>query len=809
MAIWTIACLVLGAGEPITRLDVQPSEARIVGSAGSVQIVVTGYDGSGRAVDLTRKATYEVVEGDVTVEPNGLIRPRADGRAVVRIHCENQSATATITVADFADARRVHFSGEVVPILTKRGCNSGGCHGKASGQNGFRLSLLGFDPTFDFEALVSEGRGRRIFPAAPEMSLLVRKAVGTMPHGGGRPVAANSVESTTLVRWIAQGTPFDRGDEAKLTGLTVVPERRIVPRKHEQQLRVEARYSDGTTLDVTRLARFQSNSGDLAAVDDRGLLTTLEGAGEASVMVRYGGQVAVARATVPLGADVPDWTPPESANPIDRYVFAELKALGIPPSDTCTDAEFGRRTALDICGILPEPAEVAAFENDPAGDKRTRWVDRLLERPEYADHFAMKWSAILRNKRFQFGPNRADEESFALHAWLRQAMARNVPYDRFAASIVAAKGDPAQNPPAVLYRLFGKTQDELTDDTAQLFLGLRIQCARCHHHPFEKWSQDDYYGFASFFARVGRKAGSNPLTPRIYTLARGMARNPMSKKDQPPRALDGPELKDLGPRDDPRVALAAWMGRPENPFFARALVNRYWKHFFARGLVEPEDDMRVSNPATNPELLDWLAADFASNAYDLKRLVRTICTSRAYDRSSEPNAWNAADRGAYARYYPRRLSAEVLLDAVNVVAGSEEAFNGMPKGTRAAELPDEGFGSYFLDVFGRPKRESVCECERSIEPNLSQALHLLNSGEIQGKLAAGEGRAAKWTSDERSDAEKIDELYRVALGRPADADEREVCLAHLAKRRAENKLRLGYEDLLWAILNTKEFQFNR
>lgn len=807
-----LALALLGAAAPSqSSLEVEPAEIRLVGSDSSAQILASERGPEGCERDATARVRYESLDPKVAeVGPEGLVRPCGDGETRIVVRSGEERAEVSVVVADYANARPIDFAGEVVPIFSKLGCNSGNCHGKSTGQNGFRLSLLGYDPAFDYEALVREGRGRRVFPAAPEASLLLLKVTARIPHGGGKKIAVDSPEYNTLRRWIAQGLPAAGPRPNRIVRLTVSPGRRRLDHQQVQQLRAMAHYEDGSTADVTRLAQYQSNATDLAIVDDRGRVRALDAVGEAAIMVRFGGLVTVARATIPLGAEIPPWRPPASNNLIDRHVFAKLRELGPPPSGPCTDAEFARRSALDLCGILPKPEEVAIFEADPDPEKRAYWVDRLLARPEYADLFALKWSAILRNRRgpIVFNPN-GDPATFAIHAWIHQALAENRPYDQLVAEILTAQGEAKFNPPVALYRQFNRANnEELVDDTAQLFLGLRLQCARCHHHPFEKWSQDDYYGFASFFARIGRKAGDDPITPRIFVLPTGLARHPTSGKEYPPKALDGPELSGLGRRDDPRKALADWMRRPENPFFARALVNRYWKHFFGRGLVEPEDDMRVSNPPSNPELLDALAEDFIKSGYDLKHLVRLIATSRAYDRSSLPNESNAVDRQNFARYYPRRLPAEVLLDAINTVTDMPERFNGLPKGFRAVQLPDEGFGSYFLDVFGRPKRESVCECERSAEANLSQSLHLLNSGEIQGKLGGNEGRVARLVADSRPDAEKVEELYRLCFSRPPTDDEREICLAHLARRRAEGRLRQGYEDLVWALINTKEFQFN-
>jgi hypothetical protein len=816
LALPLLACAALGAvavSHPnLDRLVVVPSEVHLRGSDGLAQLVVSGVVADEKMIDVTATAQYSVRDGRIArVEASGLVRPLADGSTEITVNYGSKQMTVRVAVSDYANARPISFTSEVVPIFSKMGCNAGACHGKQMGQNGFKLSLLGFDPKWDYDALVNEGRGRRVFPAAPASSLLLMKPSARLPHGGGRRFETGSPEYNTLLRWVTQGMAFGTGKEPKLVKVSVSPEKRLISRKSRQQLRVSAQYDDGSETDVTRLAQYQSNAIDLATVDPTGVVTTLDSVGEAAVMVRFGGLVTVARATIPLGRPVASWTPPAPRSLVDPLVFGKLKELGIPPSEACTDGEFVRRTSLAICGVLPRPDEVAAFENDNDLDKRSKWVGRLLERPEYADFFALKWSAILHNQRGVFAQFTLPS-TFAFHRWIRQSLAENKPYDQFAAEILTAKGDPESHPPVAWYRQAGRTQDEQVDDTAQLFLGMRIQCARCHHHPFEKWSQDDYYGFASFFSRVGRKAGTDPVNPRVYVLPTGLARNPTTSKDHAPKPLGGLELSHLGPYQDPRQELVNWLREPGNPFFSKALVNRYWKHFFGRGLVEPEDDMRVSNPPTNPELLDALANDFVKSGFNLKHLVRTIAASAAYERSSLPNDDNASDRQNFARYYPSRLPAEVLLDAVNTLTLSGEPFGGLPRGFRAVQLPDEGFPSEFLNVFGRPKRESVCECERTAEASLSQSLLMLSSLEIQNKLASGSGRVAAWadeTKDDRPALDKIEELYRLAYARLPSQEECEICQAHLDRRRAENKLKQGFEDLAWALINSKEFQFNR
>jgi hypothetical protein len=790
----------------VARIEVAPAEIRIDGSDSLTQLVVTGRDARGELVDLTAESTFVMREAAIArVDRDGLVRPSSDGKTSLTVVARGRSASVPVVVADIGNARPVHFVTEVVPILTRFGCNAGACHGKATGQNGFRLSLLGFDPKSDYDALVREGRGRRVFPTDPARSLVLKKPTAQVPHGGGKRFPVGSPEFQTIARWIGQGMPFETGNEPRLIAVEVEPAQRVVPRKGRQQLRVTARYADGRATDVTRLAQFQSNAADIAIVGETGLVETLEGVGEAAIMARFGGQVGVSRTTVPRNREPSGWVEPKSSNPIDPIVFRKLRTLGVEPSGPSTDAEFARRSSLDICGILPDPVEVVKFEFDDDPAKRTTWVERLVERPEYADLFAMKWSAILKNRRALGSISQAG--SFAFHGWIRQSIAQNKPYDQFVSEIVAARGDPSVNPAVIWYRQVD-TLESRVDDTAQLFLGLRIQCARCHHHPFERWSQDDYYGFASLFTRIGSK-GNDATNPRIYVLPAGLATNPITGKEKAPKPLGGNEMPGLAPSVDPRDRLAEWLRQKDNPYFARALVNRYWKHFMGRGLVEPEDDMRVSNPPSNPELLDALADSFLKSGYDLKALVRLIATSKTYDRSSLPNDTNLGDRRNFARFYARRLPAEVLLDALNLVAGVKESFAGLPGSFHATQLPDDGFDSEFLTIFGRPKRESVCECERSSEANLSQTLHLLNSPDLQAKLSISGSRAGMWMADPRPDDEKIDELYRVAYARFPTFEESAVCLAHLEKHRGEKKLRQGYEDLIWVVVNSKEFLFNQ
>lgn len=774
----------------------------VAGRDAAQQLVVTGSYDSGQTRDLTRAVKYTVSpDGIVTIDENGYVRPVAEGEATIHIaSAEGPDATTKVKVTNIEQDLPVNFPNQIVPVFTKYGCNSGGCHGKSGGQNGFALSLLGFEPTEDFEYLVKEARGRRLFPAAPDRSLLLLKATARLPHGGGHRIEYDSPGYRLMRRWIEQGMPYGNDTDPVVTRISVFPEERLMGRESSQQLVVVAHYSDGSAEDVTRMTQFDSNDTEMAEASVTGLVTTAQLTGSVAVMARYQGHVGVFRATVPLGIEVKNL--PVANNFIDQEVFKKLTSLGLPASAIADDATFLRRVTIDIAGRLPTLEESEAFLADSTPDRRAKAIDRLLDSTDYAEYFANKWNAILRNKRRQTQDRIA---TFAFHDWIRTSLHENKPFDQFAREVLTATGEPGKNPPVAWYREV-KDQSAQVEDTAQLFLGLRIQCARCHHHPFEKWSQQDYFGFAAFFSRVGRKKGTIANTDRIYH-QRGVAQaqNPKTGEQVKPTGLGSP-AEEVGPEDDPRHKLVDWMAADDNPFFAYALVNRYWKHFFGRGLVDPEDDMRVTNPATNPALLESLAQDFIKHDFDLKHLVRTICNSQVYQLSAEPNAWNQNDKQNFSRYYPQRLNAEVLLDAIDQVTGSPTNFGGLPNGTRAVELPDNGFTSYFLTVFGRPEASSACECERSGEANLAQSLHLLNSAEIQGKLTSGSGRAAKMAGDkERDHQAKLRELYLLAFSREPSPEEAAIALAHIEKNEDPKR---AYEDIVWALINTKEFLFN-
>jgi hypothetical protein len=770
------------------------------------QLIATAVHADGTLTDVTRDVTWTISDPKVlAIDSTGMAVPTADGEITVTAALADKSVVAKVAVSGFAHPLPINFRNQIVPIFTKLGCNGGGCHGKSGGQNGFKLSLLGFVAEDDYEFLRKESRGRRIFPAIPGESLLIKKAIGRSPHGGGKRMDQGSYEYNLMVQWIEQGMPYGADSDPYVVGIKCIPETRVMQRKSQQQISVIATYSDGTTEDVTRMALFEPNEPEMAESSTKGLVTTLDLSGEVAIMARYQGQVATFRATVPLGADTSKM--PEPINLVDAAVFGKLKQLGIPASDVCDDATFLRRVSLDISGTLPSEEEVRLFLADASPDKRDRLIDRLLDGTAYADHFANKWNFVLRNKK-----EGADDApgTMLFHQWLWNRMYDNTPYDQFVREIVTASGDPQMNPAVVWYRDVDSTEEQV-EDTAQLFLGLRIQCARCHHHPFEKWSQDDYYGMAAFYGRVGKKAIPNVAgTMRdkrvFHNEGVATASNPRTGKALKPTGLGTPAYE-IAADSDPRVKLADWMSDPKNPFFAKSLVNRYWKHFFSRGIVEPEDDMRETNPPANPELLNALSDHFIKSGFDMKELIRTICRSRTYQLSALPNEHNASDKQNFSRYYPRRLSAEVLYDAFHVVTETSENFGGMPAGTKAMQLVDSSSATYFLQVFGQPKGDTACECERSMDANLAQSLHLLNGREIQDKIARDGARTAKLAADTaRPDEERVKELYRWVFAREPNAEELEVAIAYI-KKHSDN-VRRGYEDVVWALINTKEFQFN-
>ncbi len=815
LALTSYATVSLAAESPITAITAYPAKLALVGVEDAPQLIVTGRRADGREIDLTGAATYAVSNAKVArVEATGRVFPVANGTAEITIAFAGKEVKVPITAAKMDTPQPLNYPNQVNPIFTKLGCSSGGCHGKIAGQNGFRLSLLGFDPAFDYENLLKEGRGRRVFPAAPEKSLLLTKATGAAPHGGGKKMDPNGEEYKIVRRWISSGLPYGSKNDPTVTKISIYPEHRVIDRKSRQQLAVYAHYSDGSIEDITRRAQYESNDTDIATVSESGLISTQSLTGQAAVMARFNGNVTVFRATVPRAGAAVKFDFPE-ASIVDKFTAKKWHELNITPSNLCTDEQFIRRIYLDLTGTLPDARDILAFTADKDTAKRERLVDRLLDTPEYAYFFANKWADILRVKR----RNQAARAygTFAFHTWIREAMAADKPYDEFVRDILCAIGDERKSPPTVWYKEV-KTPENFVDDVSQVFMGQRLACANCHHHPYEKWSQDDYWGVAAFFARVGTKAVPTPGVANnqrdqrqaVFIRNSGSVQNKRSGQTAPLKPLDANEVTVDG-GDDPRRLFADWMTDAKNPYFARTAANRYWAHFFGRGIVDPLDDMRVTNPPSNPELLDALAANLVENKYSLKALIRTICKSRTYQLAAEPNEFNKGDKQSFARYYPKRLQAEVLFDAVAKLTDAPSTFPGLPNDrfapNRAIMLPDESFQSYFLDVTGRPQRISACECERVNEASLAMTLHLLNSQEVQDKIARAGGRADRYAKDKRSDEVKVTELFLLATGSKPNAEKLKLALSHIAKHEKNKKL--AYENIIWALLNTKSFLFNQ
>jgi Protein of unknown function (DUF1553)/Protein of unknown function (DUF1549) len=797
-----ILCIALGLALrlPAAGADLSTPTASITltDAFAGRQLVVSAADR-----DVTREAKYATDNPSVAhVGTTGYVTPAGNGSTMIRVSHAGGQLTISVTVWGIgATGRPVDFRTEVMPLLSKLGCNAGGCHGKASGQNGFKLSLFGFDTTFDYAAIVKEARGRRLFPAAPDHSLFLLKASGQVPHGGGNRLVRDSADYQVVRQWIAAGAPASSSSAPRVKSLRVIPGDRVLKRDGWQQLAVLAEYTDGTTRDVTRQSEFASNLDVVASADATGLVQAHQLSGEAAIMARHMGHVAVFRALVPHGeplADIPEFKP---INYVDKLAIAKWKKLGLRPSPTVDDATFLRRVTVDLCGRLPTEAEVRGFAADAGADKRVKLVDHLLDSPDYPAYFALRWGSILRNSNLAG----ADQAAYAFHGWIKDMIARNRAYDEFVRGVVAAAGE-WQDAPAINW--YWQNRDDqlhqVTADVAQVFLGIRLQCAKCHHHPYERWGQADYYGLAGFFTRLGRKNFGQP--PPYYASATVTTgeKDPLTGKAPEPKYPDG-DSPIFTAEDDPRHALVDWMAKPDNPFFAKALVNRLWGHFLGRGLYHEVDDQRDTNPPSNPELLDALAKDFVAHKFDMKHVIRTIVTSRVYQLRSTPTDGNKDDRQNFARYYARRMPAEVFLDALNQATGSKAGFNGVGTNGRAVDLPHEGFGSYFLDTFDRPKRVTVCECERFTGATLSQVLLLANSEEIENKIAAGDGRIAKLMKDKRPLPAAIEELYLSALSRPPTDAEKNKTLSYVDQQSNKQQ---ALEDVLWALLNSKEFMFN-
>ncbi len=705
------------------------------------------------------------------------------------------AVSASAAPAKVAAPRAFNFENDISPLLTRHGCNASQCHGKAEGQNGFKLSVFGYDALADFRALTVESKGRRASPAAPEQSLFLAKASGAVPHQGGARVPAGSPDYETIRAWLAAGASFGSTNDARVVRVEMEPRERILAPGSKLQLRVNATYSDGRMADVTRFCVFQSNNDSLAKVDEHGVVGIGSLPGQTSVMARYLGEVTSFLAIVPRPGKPVGNAGFAEFNFIDRHVNAHLKKLNLRPSEVCDDATFLRRASLDIIGTLPTADEARRFLADKASDKRAQLVESLLKRPEFADFWALKWADLLRVDRQKLG----QRDAYAYYRWIRDQFAANRPLDQFARALLTAEGPLDDAPAGHFYKVVTRPGD-MANAVSQVFLGIRLACAECHHHPFDRWSQTDYYGMSGLFAQVSIRKGA--LGETLLAEGNPATKHPRTGENVPPHALDAEPSKDTGDR---RRALAEWFTAPENPWFARNLANRLAAHFLGRGVIEPVDDVRATNPPGNPALLDALARVVTDSRFDLKQFIRTLAASRTYQLSATPNDTNAQDEQNYSRALFKRLPAEVLFDAVCQVTGVPEKFDGVPSGTRAIQLWDSQTQHYFLKLFGRPVRVTACECERNSEASIAQVLHLLNSPNLQSKLSHANGQLARLVASHPDNAKLADELYLTFFSRMPTVTERQLVAKHLA---ASPDRQQGVEDYAWSLLNAVEFVFN-
>jgi hypothetical protein len=789
----------------ITEVSVQAKDIRLTGPGARWSILVNGRRADGLESDLTRDAVFSVAGNPsakeeapiLAVSPTGVVRGLRDGQGSVVVEAEGKTLRVSVTVEGSQTTRKFHFENDIIPIFTRFGCNTSGCHGKAEGQNGFKLSIFGFDPEADRSSLTQEGRGRRTVLAAPEQSLLLLKSSGGVPHGGGIRIRKKSGEYRMLRDWIAAGAPAGAEDAPKVVSLRVVPSERRMAMEAGQQLQAVAILSDGTELDVTHHAKFQSNNEGLATVDEYGLVTTGETPGDAAIMASYMGGVGVFHAVIPQSDSGTAFPKRPEFNFIDGLVDARLRKLNIHPSELCSDSDFLRRAHLDIIGTLPSAEAARAFLKDDSPGKRAELVDSLLKRPEYADFMALKWADLLRVDRLALG----HKPAYSYYRWIHESFAENRRMDEFARGVITANGLLSKSPAGNLYKVVKKPGD-VASTLSQVLLGVRIECAQCHHHPFDRWAQSDYFGMQAFFTQVSFKTvGTDQL---LLATKNTTTKHPRSGETVEAHALlqTAPEAT---PEGDRRVLFADWLADPKNEWFARNIANRTWAHFTGRGLVEPVDDARLTNPPSNPELLDALADHFVKSGFDMHELIRTIAASRTYQLSTKPNELNQRDEQNYSRALLRKLDAEVRFDMICQVTGVREKFDGVPNGPRAIQLWDSQVKHYFLTLFGRPVRATACECERADSASVSQVLHVLNSPQIHAKLDDDSGHLARLAGSQPDPGRIADELYLAFYSRLPNDEERTTIVAFVEKSSERRK---AVEDVAWSLMNTVEFLFN-
>jgi hypothetical protein len=781
----------------ITKLDVYPPDINLATKADLQRYVVVATRDDGVTLDVTAQSAVKLVDSGLCRHEKNVLYPQADGQTTLEVEYQGLKAAATVAVKDAAADRPISFQLDIMPVFMRAGCNTGSCHGAARGKDGFRLSLFGFDPQGDYFRLTRELGDRRINLASPADSLLIEKSIGAVPHTGGKRFDPDSEYNATLLRWLEAGAPNDAGPTAAVLGVDLYPPKAVLEGEGTtQQFIARARYADGSDRDITSLATFMTNNDNSAPITEDGLVTAAA-RGEAFVMARFethtvGNQVLV----LPQGMQYEP--PPVAGNYIDELIGDKLQKIRMLPSGLCTDEQFLRRVTIDITGLLPTEEEYHEFLADQDAAKRAKLVDRLLERKEFSEIWAMKWAELLMIKT----TNQVSAKSAFLYAsWLTDKIASNVPLDQMVQELLAASGGTFKEPATNYYQIELDTL-KTSENVAQVFMGIRTQCAQCHNHPFDRWTMDDYYSFAAFFAQIGRKQGEDYREIIVFNRGGGEVNHPVGGRQMKPKFLGGPE-PDLNGIDR-REALAKWLTSTDNPYFATSVANRVWAHFFGKGIVEPIDDIRVSNPASNPELFDLLGDKLVEYKYDFRALVRDICNSHAYQRSTERNESNATDERNFAHGNVRRIPAEMLLDCISQVTSVSDKFGGLPAGSRAVQIANGATSNYFLTTFGRAPRDTVCACEAKTEPTLSQALHMLNGSTTQGKIQSG-GLIAAWLKEGLAPPQVIERLYIRCLSRRPEPAETERLMQIVAE--APNP-QAGLEDVFWAVLNSREFLFN-
>lgn len=804
------ALLTTARGE--TALKLLPRQVTLTGSHAQQSLLVEAFSAEGCTGDLTSKARFSSsAPGVATVDKNGTLHAVKDGTATITALWGDKKAVAQVKVEGAGKPVQWSFRNHVLPILTKFACNSGACHGAAAGKGGLKLTLRGYDPDSDYSVITRQAGGRRAIAGESQNSLLLLKPTMEIGHGGGKRIEKDSVDYRRIASWVDAGVPRPKPSDAQLLGLEVFPDVAHLKTGDAQQIVVLGRYSDGRAEDVTRWVKYGTSESSVAIVDDNGKVK-VTGHGEAAITVWYSSKVTFARIVSAYPNRISDATYAKAsrANFIDEIILKKLQSLRIPPSPIASDSAFLRRAYLDSCGIPPTADEALAFLKDPSPDKRAKAIDSLLARSEFTDYWTYKWSDLL----LVSSKKLSGAALTAFSNWIRQSVKENRPWNQFAREILTARGSNLENGAANYYVLH-KEPIDITETTTQAFLGMSLTCARCHNHPLEKWTQRDYYQMANLVSRVRLKNGERDGEVMALSSDEGDVNLPRLGAPLPPRPLDGTEIS-LASLEDRREKLAEWLTAPSNPYFAKALVNRVWRNFMGRGIVEAEDDLRLTNPPTNPALLDALANDFVRHGYDVKRLIRTIMLSAAYQRSSDPVAGNENDDRFYSHYIVKRLPAEVLLDCLSLATQSPANFEGYAKGTRALQLPDSQVASFFLATFGRPERAQTCACERQQEPSVAQALHLSNGDTVNDKVRAPNNVLDAFFAQKTPSAEILNRLYLITLGRTPTPSETLRIAPFLQAYDAAGDSgeswgkyrRPVLEDLLWSLITSKEFLFN-